>query len=233
MGRTTPKNHNIRISVNSEGTFSYTNIYGDTPNDSKRLVVINGDRICWLLDSSIVERKFQIDFGLINPFDIGQPITMRGTDFIKSAKVVFPVNYPRDKNLKYSVLLGNGWMDDPDVVPVEVDPTPAILTDGLAGTPDCYISWVDPASRMAIQLTHGTMSAHAGDSVTWEWDSTQSNPRPFTLVFTSPLPPGWAGVPNPVNFIVMRPGAGFAAFKITTMDAAGNDTSATGTLTIT
>jgi hypothetical protein len=94
--------------VNSEGTFSYTNIYGDTPNDSKRLVVINGDRICWLLDSSIVERKFQIDFGLINPFDIGQPITMRGTDFIKSAKVVFPVNYPRDKNLKYSSCSATG-----------------------------------------------------------------------------------------------------------------------------
>jgi|GEM_PF-5371983 hypothetical protein len=237
-----PKNRTIRIHVDGQHKFHYTDLF-DGSDASTGIRLIDGDQLAWVLDSSIESRTFQIDFGLINPFQNGVPISLRGIDFIVSPKVSFPAVFAGNRIVKYSVSLGNGWVDDPDVVPVPsdvVNPRPR----GAANPADCLISWLD-ANEAAIQLDPAPMTANATNSggyamVTWAWAS--KDPEPFTLEFLAPvypIPDGWPKSPtpsvgaNPSIISFLPKGLQTATpFRITTTRKDGNDTSQDGTLLI-
>jgi hypothetical protein len=236
-----PKNRTIRIHVDGQHKFHYTDLF-DGSDAAHGIRLIDRDQIAWLLDSSIAPRTFQIDFDLINPFQNGLPISLRGIDLIVSPKVSFPAVFAGNRIVKYTVTLGNGWVDDPDVVPVPsdvVNPRPR----GAVNPADCLISWVD-ANEAAIQLNPAAMSANATNSggsamVTWQWTAKQPDPKPFTLEFLAPIPDGWPKSPtdssteDPSIILFLPKGLQAAtAFSITTTKKDGNDTSQDGTLLI-
>lgn len=240
-----PQNRTIRIHVDGQHKFHYTDLF-DGADVSSGIRLIDGDHLAWLLDSSIAPRTFQIDFGLINPFHNGAPISLRGIDFIVSPKVAFPATFAGNRILKYTVSLGNGWVDDPDVVPVPsdvVNPRPVDATHPA----DCHISWVDASTEAAINLDPAAMSADATQSgglamVTWQWAPDQPDTKPFTLEFlnpVNPVPDGWPKSPtdstsvNPSIILFLPKGLPTATpFRITTTRKDGNDTTHDGTLLI-
>jgi len=139
--------------------------------------------------------------------------------------------------------LGNGWVDDPDVVPVPLDPDFTSAAHPSKG----FISWVDPSTEMDIQLDPAAMSADATGSggvamVTWQWGPDQPDTKPFTLEFlhpVNPVPAGWPKLPtastnvNPSIILFLPKGSPTATpFRITTTKEDGNDTSQDGTLLI-
>ena len=159
-----------------------------------------------------------------------------------SPYVSFPIAYIGRRQLKYTVTLGNGWQDDPDVVPSPTDPGSSIAVLAF-GPPDPsigLISWTD-ATKTAIQLNPAAMTATvkaAGlATVTWQWDPTQDSPQPFTLVFDGNPPPPWAGSssdstkidPAIVEFL----GTGSDTFTIWTHNINGQSVKAIGSLAIT
>ncbi|MGD0773583.1 MAG: hypothetical protein ABSC05_12245 [Candidatus Solibacter sp.] len=234
-----PKNRTIRIHVDGQHKFHYTDLF-DGSDAAHGIRLIDGDQLAWVLDSSIAPHTFQIDFDLINPFQNGLPISLRGIDFIVSPKVSFPAVFAGNRIVKYTVSLGNGWVDDPDVVPVPSDVVNLRPLDAPSPA-DCLISWVD-ANEAAIQLDPAAMSANATNSggsamVTWQWASKVT--KPFTLEFLDPIPDGWpksptdsAGV-NPSIVLYLPAGLKTAtAFRITTTKKDGNDATQNGTLLI-
>ncbi|SPE34322.1 hypothetical protein SBA6_360006 [Candidatus Sulfopaludibacter sp. SbA6] len=235
-----PEDRTILVSVDPyTRDFRYTNQADNT--DASSLTLINGDRLIWVLDSAITPRTFQIDFGGVNPFDLGEPVSLRGIDFVVSPYVDFPLQYIGGRQLKYTVLLGNGWQDDPDVVPSPVDTGISLTVQTTGSHPsNCLISWTD-ANKVDIQLNPAAMTANVDPStglagVTWQWDPTQDSPQPFTLTFGGNPPPPWAGSsqdstktdPSIVEYL----GTGTATFTLSTHNINGVLKSQPGTLTI-
>lgn len=235
-----PEDRTILVSVDPyTRDFHYKNQADNSDASSLRL--INGDRLIWVLDPAITPRTFQIDFGAVNPFDLGTPVSLRGIDGVVSPYVDFPTNYIGRRQLKYNVLLGNGWQDDPDVVPSPTDPGSTRELDVASPHPsDCLIKWTDPNTKVAISLDPSAMSATVDSTglarVTWQWDPTQDNPQPFTLVFDGNPPPPWAGSsedstkidPSIEEYL----GAGTATFTIYTSSINGVKIHQTGSLAI-
>ena len=232
-----PQNRTIRIHVDRQHKFHYTDLFDDGADVAHRLKLINGDRLAWVLDSSIVERTLQIDFGPINPFQNGVPISLRGIDYIVSREVNFPLSWGGMRILKYTVSLGNGWVDDPDVVPVPLDQA----FTAQDHSDQCWISWKDPSTEVAIQLDSAVMSVASTDpnGETWQWGPGQTDTRPFTLEFLGTIPTGWPTSPidsttdaHP-SVILYLPAGPQTSFRITTTKPDGNDTHVKGTLVIT
>ena len=243
MANRQPKNRTIRIHVDAQHKFHYTDLF-DGADAATGVRLIDSDQLAWVLDSSIAPRCFQIDFGLINPFRNGVPFSLRGIDFIVSPKVSFPSTFAGNRILKYTVSLGNGWVDDPDVVPVPSDVVNPRPVD-VAHPADCSISWMDPATEAAIKLDPAGMSANATNSgglamVTWQWAANQPDTGPFILQFlnpVNPVPDGWPKLPtastsvNPSIILYLPTGLQTATpFRITTTKKDGNDTTQDGTL---
>jgi hypothetical protein len=171
----------------------------ESGEDARQVRVINGDRLIWVLGSSISDRTFQIDFGKINPYQLGRPFAMRGIDHLVSPEVRFPMDSSYNRFLKYSVSLGTGWRDDPDVVPVPADPFTDIFR---GGGPNCDIFWTD-VHESAIRLSTPHMEAQATNApldrarVFWGWRVGEPDIQSFTLTFNpndpdpAQLPPGW------------------------------------------
>ncbi|MGO9259415.1 MAG: hypothetical protein ACLQU1_24335 [Bryobacteraceae bacterium] len=185
-----PKDRVIQISINAQNQFQYTNL--SDGSDASVLVLIQGDHLTWVLAPVISPRTFQIDFDVVNPFQLGSPVSLRGRDSIKAPALNFPFNtYAGNRILKYSVSLGNGWTDDPDIVPSPGDP---VLTGQLV-QPNALITWVDPATQQQISLNPPNMTADATGGggiakVSWAWQGDQPNPEPFTLQFEKGIAPG-------------------------------------------
>jgi hypothetical protein len=233
-----PKNFVIQISLDADQNFEYQDLFSQM--DASTITVINGDRIAWVLDPGISNRTLQLDFGDVNPFSIFHSVTLRGNGQVVANKVNFPINYPGNRQLKYTVSVGNGLHDDPDVVPVEND---GGLISALILPADFKIDWVDDTFQ-AITLNPAEVTKNAGAgkaSVTWRWDDNQDpdNPTPpFDLDFIAP-PNGWPPTtthstnPNPVITLSLPPGPR-TQFKITTLTGDGsNKIYAYGYLTIT
>lgn len=238
MSYRNPKNFLIKIGLDSKLQFSYREEFSQL--DASSLTVIDGDQIAWILDSSIQERTLQIDFGAINPFHIYHKLSLRGMGHAMADRPVkFPLGYPGNRQLKYSVSLGNGLHDDPDVVPVEND---AGFAGDLSLQADFKISWTvsDPKYQSLI-LTPATLSKSAGGgkaAVTWRWNVDASDPTPpFHLHFISP-PDGWqedtdSTETNPAITLLLPPGQQ-TEFHITTSSGDGeNAIFVNGSLTIT
>ena len=198
-----PTNRTIRISVDRKNNFHYHEVFSAEGEDASSLTTINGDRIAWILDSAIEPRTFQIDFDEINPFQIFRRMTLRGTDYIVSEKVKFPDTYKGNRNLKYTVSLGNGWQDDPDVVPVPADA--GTMVHGFMLVTDCKISWTDP-KYVAISLNPAEIVKNAGGgqvAVTWQWDVGSTDPTPpFHLHFDDPVPVGCQRETDSTNGVI-------------------------------
>jgi hypothetical protein len=239
MASRAPKHFTIIISLDASLNFRYNELFSG--NDASSLAVINGDLICWILDASIPERDLQIDFGLINPFKIFSNLSLRGEGQVVTPPVNFPSAYPGNRQLKYTVSLGNGFSDDPDVVPVE---SQLYALGNLALSGDFGLQWVaaQPPYQATI-LNPADVTKSAGGSkatLTWIWSVNPGDPTPpFNLVFTNP-PAGWpAGVTystdvNPAITLVLPPG-GRTLFTITTTsgDGGNSNVQAKGYLTVT
>jgi hypothetical protein len=238
MAKRPPKNFIIQISLDSEMKFHYQDMFSQL--DATSVAVMNGDRIVWILDPAIPERTLQVDFGVINPFRIYRNVSLRGKGQVITDEVNFPTAYPGNRQLKYTVSLGNGLHDDPDVVPVEND---AGLRHQFAfDPPDFKITWKD-ASDQAVVLSPGALSKSASGGkapVTWKWGVGATDPTPpFELDFTSPhLPSGWSASTtqstdsDPAITLLLPPG--HSTFKIGTTSGDGaNNIWVEGDLTIT
>ncbi len=181
--------------MDSAHNFHYHDLFSG--RDAGSLTVIKDDRIAWVLDSAIDPRTFQIDFGEINPFHIFRPATLRGRDHIVSEKVNFPAGFPGNRVLKYSVSLGNGLRDDPDVTPVESDPGQilhGLVVYGLALEPDCKIRWTS-VYFVDISLNPPEIVKSLGGetkaNVNWKWDIGSTDPMPeFDVHFPDTVPAG-------------------------------------------
>lgn len=222
--------------------FSYTNQL--TGDDADGIVLVDDDLLVWLLDPSLPERTFQIDFGVLNPFQAGTPVSFRGSDFILSAAVDLPENYIPTRKFKYSVSLGNGWKDDPTCFVVPDPPGGGghhISALGLSPASTCNITF--NANETAISVDNANLrSPLSGEStapVLWQWDPNQDDTQPFTLTltFTGNAP---AGYPQPLiqsdpESILLYLPACTANFTITTTTPAQQPASAPpmpGTVTV-
>ncbi len=239
MASRAPKNFTIMISLDAQLNFIYKDLFSG--NDASSIAVINGDLISWILDASIPERELQIDFGLINPFKIFTNFTLRGEGQVVTPKVTFPSAYPGNRQLKYTVSLGNGLSDDPDVVPVE---SQLALVSSLALTGDFKLKWVaadPPYQTTTLDPLNVTKSAGGSKaSVTWMWSVNAGDPTPpFSLAFTTP-PAGWPATAtnstdvNPAITLVLPPGVR-TLFTITTTsgDGGNSNVQTQGYLTVT
>jgi hypothetical protein len=245
MASRPPKNRVIVISLDADNNFVYKDLFDGT--DASSLVLIKGDRLAWTLDSSISPQNFQVDFDVVNPFMRGRPVSLRGNGSITAPPLDFPFDsYSGNRILKYTVTLGNGWFDDPDVVPSPGDP----VATGLEFHPKGVIAWVDPNTQDAIMLTPPDMTADATDAggfaqVTWVWDKTQPNPQPFSLQFEPNIgpgiPSGWPtaeqdstflnGIPT-IQLYLPEGYSTATSFTLTTMARNGNEISIQGTLLV-
>jgi hypothetical protein len=244
--------HTILINVNPyTRAFSYTDPASRKNVDLSTIPLVNGDRVMWALDNSLPGRTFQIDFGALNPFHLGKPVSFRGSDLVVSSPVNLPAVYAQNNNpvFEYSVSLANGWKDDPlcMVVPEPTDPTFHFnaLVQRLA-SPDCTISWTN-ATETAIVLTPpaptdlsvNIAAKHTTATVIFAWGGDQVDTQPFTLEFLT-FPPGWPKGPladNGTGIIApSRPTSGGAAvsFIISTnsADQSQKNITAQGTLTV-
>ena len=237
MANRPPKNLIIQISLDSEMKFHYQDMFSQL--DATSVAVINGDRIVWILDPAIPERTLQVDFGVINPFRIYRNVSLRGKGQVITDEVNFPTAYPGNRQLKYTVSLGNGLHDDPDVVPVENDA--GSRHPDVFEPPDFKIMWKD-ASDQAVVLSSGDLSKSASGGkapVTWKWGVGATDPTPpFELDFTSP-PSGWPASTtqstdsDPAITLLLPPGPR-TKFKIGTTSGDGaNNICVEGYLTIT
>jgi hypothetical protein len=241
MASRPPKERVIQISLDYKNQFQYTDILDG--KDASVLILIEGDRLTWTLHPIIEPRTFQLDFGVVNPFTLGSAVSLRGRDSIVAPPLKFPFKtYTSNRFLKYTVWLGNGWSDDPDVVPSPGDPV--IVTQLF--NPSTAIDWVDPTTQSQITLTPPAMTADATGGgglaqTNWLWQGGAPNPQPFTLQFVAPIPPGWPsteqdstvvnGIPS-IQLYLPKGLLAATAFNVTTTTKDGEDTSAQGTLLI-
>ena len=238
-----PRDRVVQISLDANNQFQYKDLFDGT--DASQLVVIQGDRLVWTLNPTLSPQNFQIDFDQVNPFTLGRPVSLRGNGSITAPAFNFPFNtYSGNRILKYMVTLGNGWSDDPDVVPSPGDP----VLEGLGLNPSGVITWADPSTQNQIVLTPPAMTASSGGSlakVTWAWDPSQPNPQPFSLQFEQDTPPGipsgWPTTEQDSEFfngvptiqLFLPAGANTATtFTVTATTGNGNETSVQGTLLI-
>ena len=237
--RRPPQNFLVQISLDSSFQFHYTELF--TNLDASQLTVLNGDQIAWMLDPMIENRSLQIDFGIFNPFRIFHNVSLRGNGLVTGGTVNFPKSYTGNRILKYGVFLGNGFHDDPDVVPVESNLT--LHNGALALAPNFKLKWTD-ATYTAIVVDPGQLVLSAGSAgkatVTWKWSVTSADPTPpFSLAFTSP-PAGWQAKTDstgtdPAITLSLPPGPITPTqFTITTSSGDGStQILATGFLTVT
>jgi hypothetical protein len=215
--------------VDSKYHFHYNNLFDGT--DASSLVLIRGDRLAWMLDSAITPRTFQVDFDVVNPFKIGTAQSLRGADYIVAPTVDFPfTTYTGNRVIKYSVTLGNGWTDDPDVVPAPND----TVIFGELFNPDGKIFYIDD-TESAISLEPPDMTADATGAggyakVTWQWRRDQQDVEPFSLKFVSP-PNTWpkneidssSSNGNPTVTLFLPPSMAVIRFTITTTARDGSE----------
>jgi len=229
-----PRNFNIQISLDDKLNFHYNDLFSG--DDASNITVIKDDRIVWTLHPSIQERELQIDFGPINPFTFGRPLTMRGLGQVVTQKVLFPSSFSGNRQLKYQVSIGCGFSDDPDVVPVE-NPNGLNLT--LLQNADLEIDWVS-ASHEAITLNDLNVqkSAAGGKAlVIVRWKANAKPATAFSLLFTSP-PAGWpkpvthSTVVKPTITFELPPGAK-TKYTIRTTADNGDEIEVSGYLTVT
>jgi len=232
-------NYLINISLDSNLKFQYTDVF--TKASAANLAIRNNDLIIWTLDPSIEERALQVDFGAINPFHIFRNVSLRGQGQVSSDQVNFPNTYPGNRQIKYTVSLGSGFVDDPYVVPVENTPTLMVHTLALAA--NFAIDWVvGNIPYQAIVLANpnvAVQSVNGKANVTWQWSVNAGDPTPpFTLDFINP-PAGWPtstiDSTDPDGGITLSlPPGGNTQFKITTTsgDAANPDVHVYGYLTV-
>jgi len=226
-----PRKFKILIGVNSNREFTYKELYSG--NDASSLTVVNGDQITWVLDLAIPERAFQLDFDIINPFQLFRTVSLRDHGHIAAETVNFPRGYVGNRQLKYSVTLGNGWHDDPVVVPVEND---GGIRGALALASNVLIQWAD-LQYMNIVLNPASYTTSSGGGnipITWNWNVGPNDPTPpFSLLFTNP-PNGWPNTEQDSDpAITLSLPAGSSPYTITTMSGVGGQIQKSGTLTIT
>jgi hypothetical protein len=218
--------------VDNNHQFLYTDL-ANPKSHLESITVNNDDRIVWVLDPAIPERTFQIDFGPINPFSIFEPVSLRGESYIVSPKVYFPAKYKGDRNLKYSILLGNGWQDDPDVVPVPPDASIESKRTDLA---TCTISWTSTQHEQ-IELSGETIEIKITEGkpmVTWQWAENAKPKSPFTLEFEKPVPGCNQKIDSTGRDIILWPGVvPETRFTITaTMEDGSNSPPKNGTIEV-
>lgn len=188
------KDNKININVDP---YTRAFIYTVEGGDGSTINVYNGDRLVWILDHSITSRNFQVDFGKLNPFQIGTAIAFRGVDSVISTQVHLPKNYGGNLVFEYSICLGNGWRDDPNC---HVSPGPP--PDRLhADEATIYLNWTDEAEPNLVLSSTAPSdddSADPGDTsvslqqgnstaiLTWQWHNADYTPD-FTLTFDNYL----------------------------------------------
>ena len=233
MANRPPQKFEIEISLDKANNFLYKE--HSSGKDATSIVVINDDQITWVLDRAIPERSLQIDFGNLNPFHLYTNVVLRGHGHVTSDPVSFSRTYPFNRQLKYTVTLGNGWSDDPDVVPVEND---GGLRKTLAVATDFAIAWTsNQFTAVALTPAELSKSANGGATalVTWQWNVGANDPTPpFTLVFANPVPPGWPPSTDATPGITLSLAPGpRTKFTIEAFAGDGSPISVDGYLTIT
>jgi hypothetical protein len=212
-----------------------------TGGNVESIVLVNGDRLVWVLDPSLPERTLQIDFDVLNPFRVGKAVSFRGSDFVVSSAVRLPLTYSANRAFKYSVTLGNGWQDDPHCLVVPEPPDPTNPLKKLVTAATATITWTD-SSETAITLAKTDLTAQSSPAsktatVAWQWDPSQQDTQPFTLTFTTdlgPIPAGWPTTPltDPECITLVLPPGAQTRFRIDTTTPAQTPISTLGTLVV-
>lgn len=203
-------------------------------NDASRIFPINGDTIQWALARSIKNQPFQVDFGLVNPFHVGSPVSYRGTKPVLSEAVNFPEEFLGSKLCKYNLSLGNGWSDDPDVVPVPADTV--LHPNQIRLGAECLISWhINNGAIAGITLNPPDLTSLSHQAVDWRWaDGQPADTADFSLTFASAVPDCPLTSESSARELVLTPGkVAQTKFTIDVMDSAGSPWSNTGSLTVT
>ena len=178
-------------------TFDYIDLSSDA--DASNLVLTPGDRVIWALDPSMPERTFQIDFGVNNPFTLGQSISFRGSSLVMSAAISLPSAYSRNRAFEYSVSLANGWHDDPKCMVVPEPPDPHSFSRLVETSTTTGIEWTDdtetaitlvPASSPEDPIIATVAQGATTATVIFQWAADRPDPQPFTVEFLDP-PDGW------------------------------------------
>ena len=174
----TPQAYNIEVDVDAKGNFTYS-VNGNAGGNTVR--PRNSDTISWAVRVGGIPHAFQIEFADFSPFGFTNKVIRSAFGPTPPMTVAIPSFYHGNLVLKYTVSVGNGWSDDPDVEPV--------LSDGFHGQLDRY--------SIKLSIDGGTLVLDQPDAsfgkgqLSWNWLGTpQDN---FTLVFTDP-PADWPAV---------------------------------------
>jgi hypothetical protein len=201
-----PELYDIRIDVKGDGKFYYTLPDG---SDASTIRPCNKDTVRWSLKVKGRKQPFTIEFPDFGPFGIRNRVARSfGGPTVALTVNVSPL-YTGNLAMKYTVILTNGWSDDPDIVPV---PSDEVL--GRVISPPILLS-VDAAG---LVITPPLVEIHEG-IVTWKWNDAvgESNRDDFALDFDSPAP-GWPQTANSngTQQIVLNQKKGSSAYTITT-----------------
>lgn len=176
-----PKAFLVEVTVGLDGSFSYS---AQGIPDASTIKLINGDTISWSAKLMGIPVPFQVAFSGFNPFGAVGQVVRSPFGPTTPLTVALPSFYHGNLVFKYTVTAGNGWSDDPVVVPVP--------SDGLIntfGTQVISLS-IDNTGSLVVNPTPASFNKGI---VTWKWAGQALDE--FSLTFTTP-PSGW---PSPVT----------------------------------
>ncbi len=211
-----PKAFLVEVTVGLDGSFSYS---AQGIPDASTIRLINGDTISWLAKMMGIPVPFQVEFSGFNPFGAVGQVVRSPFGPTTPLTVALPSFYRGNLIFKYTVTAGNGWSDDPVVVPVP--------SDGLIntfGTQVISLS-IDNTGDLVVNPTPASFTKGI---VTWEWAGQALDE--FSLTFSNP-PAGWPAQTNSQSqeIALDLETAGTSPYTIQTLTLG---LSAPGTLTI-
>ena len=177
----TPTAYLIEVNVDVDGKFKYS--AAGLP-DASKIRPHNGDTISWSAKLMGIPVPFQVEFPGFGPFGTDHRVVRSMFQPTDPLTVAVPSWYPGNLVCKYTVTIGNGWSDDPDVEPVP--------SDALVHARASVIS-------LSIDNNTGNFTLHQPDGplhkgeVTWQWTGSPSDD--FSLTFDHQI----AGWPLQVN----------------------------------
>lgn len=170
-----PVDHLIEVNADIHGNFEYL-VNGAAGGASIRPHV--GDTISWKATLMHLPISFQVEFSGFGPFGPGNQVVRSLFQKTKPLTVTVPKYYHGNLVFKYTVTLGNGWSDDPDIVPV-----PSQLLGDVAQVISLSID-----NNTGMLLVDPSDAQFVKGEVSWEWAGTPLDD--FSVTFDKTVS-GW------------------------------------------